>query len=125
MKENFKENQYLKCWIENGILYGVYTTDYIDLEIAKICAGLRIDVCNGNYYPALADVRSVKSATKDAREYLASEHGTSFIVATAMIISSSVNKILGNFYLQINKPKIPAKIFTNKKDAIKWLSQYV
>jgi len=29
-----------------------------------------------------------------------------------------------NFFLKVTKPKVPAKVFTNKSDAIVWLKQY-
>lgn len=64
------------------------------------------------------------TASKEAREFVAKGEHKDFIAAEAFVIQSLAQKILGNFYLKINNPVVPAKIFTNKEDAVQWLDTF-
>jgi hypothetical protein len=117
------ENETVKIWIEENIVNGIYKSKNIDLNTAKQIIADRLKICQGKTYPLLADIRNVQSFTKEARDYIAT-HGTELVSATAILTDSPVNKIIGNFYLTISKPQIPTKLFTNKADAEKWLTNY-
>ena len=58
---------------------------------------------------------------KDAREYMASTESTRYALAQAFVIKSLGQKILANFYVKVNKPEVPVKIFNSKILAEKWL----
>jgi len=45
-------------------------------------------------------------------------------VAVAFLICSISQKLLGNFYLNFNKPLKPTRIFTNLEDAVLWLREF-
>jgi len=125
MPEKIIVNDFSRTWIENGILYGQFSPNVIiDLEIAKITIEARLNICEGKDYLFLCDMSHVKSVTKEAREYLSTDVGIKGITAGALIIDSTVSRVIGNFFLSINKPKVPAKLFTNKEDAIRWLQQF-
>ncbi len=118
------ENNYVKFWIENEILYCIYKSNYeIDIEGAKQIVKDRLICQNNIKYPAFADFKGVKSVSKEARDYLAKE-GSFLVKACAILVSSPVDKIMINFYSKINKPIIPTKLFTNNEDALKWLQQF-
>ena len=119
------ETAYMKIWKEDGILYSVYSENLnINIEIAKNCVETRIAYSQGISYPVLIDMKGVKSVTKEARDYLADE-GARLIKGGALIVESALNKMLGNLFLRINKPKIPVKLFTDEKEAKEWLQQYL
>jgi hypothetical protein len=42
----------------------------------------------------------------------------------AFISDSLAKKLLANFFISINKDKVPMKFFKNEKEAIVWLSQF-
>ena len=46
-------------------------------------------------------------------------------IASAIIINSLSQKLLGNFYLKINKPNEPTKMFSDKKKAIEWITKII
>jgi len=124
MKELFFSNDIIEGYLENGISYGKFKVKVIDLETAKVAVASRIAISNGVAYPILADARHVSSITKEARDYFASTEGTGLMLASALLLDSVLNRFLGNFFLQINKPKIPLKLFTDENEALKWLEQY-
>jgi hypothetical protein len=118
------ETQYVKLWIEDGILHGQFAKDMnMNLEIAKQCVETRVNFTQHTSYPFLIDLRNVKTINKEAREYLG-EEGSIYIKAGALLINSFLTKTLGNFFLAINTPKAPTKLFDNETKAIEWLKQF-
>lgn len=76
---------------------------------------------NGENYPLLIDSTGVKSMTKESRDYFSMNNRASNVTAFAIIISSPVSRIVGNFFMGLNKPRVPAKLFSNEEDALVWL----
>jgi hypothetical protein len=62
---------------------------------------------------------------KEARDYLSSDSANEGLIAGAIIMDSVFTSILGNFFLSVNKPNIPARMFTDKDQAIKWLRKFI
>lgn len=124
METKYHENAYIKGWIKDGIIYAVFKIKEVDLEAAIACVKMRLDTSQGVSYPSFIDVRAVKSISKEARDYFASDEGSKDLVASAFLIDSVIGKFTGNFFLQINKPKIPLKLFTTESEALKWLQQF-
>lgn len=119
------ENNYVKIWFDGDFMFVLYKSKILDLEIAKSLVETRLLAANGTAYPTYIDVTQVKSINKEAREYFASENGYKLITAASLLVNSSVGKFLGNFFLKINKPPVPVKIFTDKEQALEWLSRFV
>ena len=69
--------------------------------------------------------QGVISMDKPSREYLASDEATEGLLATAIIVDSSFSSFLGNFFLMVNKTKMPVKIFYDIPLAEKWLQQFI
>lgn len=65
---------------------------------------------------------SFVSIPKESMEYMANNEYTNENSSLAIIINGLPQKILGNFYLNVMKPKRKTKIFTSKKDALAWLN---
>jgi hypothetical protein len=61
---------------------------------------------------------TIDSAT---RKFMASKKCLSHTVADAFVVNSIALKIIGNFYIQMDKPARPTKIFNNENDAFVWL----
>lgn len=119
------ETPYLKMRREGDIIYCEYTDNlHLTLEIAKVCVHARIYFTGGNSFPLLIDMRGIRSATKEARTYMASI-GAMFLKAGALIIGSAVNRTIGNVFLAIDKPPVPVKLFTDEVKAREWLQQFI
>jgi hypothetical protein len=110
--------------IIDGIQFGKYNVDHIDLVIAKRAFELRLKKSDGKLYPALADMRGFVSFDKEATEFLASKEAYSNVTALALVVNSVFQKMAGTFFIFLNKPPVPAKVFTDHESAIKWLNQY-
>ncbi len=76
-------------------------------------------------YPILADLRTMKSITREGRQYAASEEAGHHITAVAMLIKSPLSKMIGNFWMRTSQPRYPTRLFTSEKEALKWLKSFL
>jgi hypothetical protein len=61
----------------------------------------------------------------DAREFWALKEACPYASADAYVTSTIGHTLIGNFYLKINKPGRPTKMFTKQDDAIEWLKTFL
>ena len=72
-------------------------------------------------FPLLIDSRGINSISREARSFFTTNGRETNTMAFAILIDSAVSKVVGNFFLGINKPAVPTKLFRNEKDALHWL----
>jgi hypothetical protein len=72
---------------------------------------------------ALLDTRGFVSVSPGAKKFSASGRPGKYRKAAAFLVNSGGVQILVNFYLSFNKPKVPTKMFSNEKKAIRWLKK--
>jgi hypothetical protein len=119
-----KETDYVNMYIQNGIFECYFKSmDVLDMREAAITVRDRLAFFENNSYPCLFDITRVKQTTKEARDYMANE-GNELVLASAMLVTSPMLKMMANFYIMVNKPKNPTRLFTDKESAVEWLSQF-
>ncbi|GAC1387155.1 MAG: hypothetical protein NVSMB45_16850 [Ginsengibacter sp.] len=112
--------------INEGILIGTYKKGLrINLIMAKEIVQNRLIFTKNKTLPALIYNQGVISMDREAREYLSSAEGIRGLKAAAIILDSPFGSFLGNFFLSVNKTKLPVKIFSSSNRAVKWLKQYM
>ncbi|MBP7808447.1 MAG: hypothetical protein KA163_04085 [Bacteroidia bacterium] len=82
------------------------------------------DLGDGKKMPLLFIPHDFLTVSKEGAKYAASEEGVKYTLAIAVLIDNLAKKILMNFFLSINKPIVPTKGFSNKKDACAWLNKF-
>lgn len=80
---------------------------------------------NGERYLVLVDGRVPLSVTKEVRAFSAQSNGEEGRIAEALIVTSTANKLMANFYINVNKPKIPTRTFSDETSAMEWLEGYL
>lgn len=124
-RERYLKNDYMEMWLENGIIHGIYLPNtVITLEVAKKCVEDRLRIGNGRSYPSLVNLVNIAGEEKEARDYYSSGEGIKHLIAGAFIVDSYLPALLANIYLKINRPKVPARLFTNEESALKWLEPF-
>lgn len=119
-----EETPYLTLFIEDGILHVHYKEiEVLDLEIAKVCVKARMEYTEYKSYPCLIEAIRFNNFTKEARDYFARE-GNEGIIANAIVTRSTVIKMMANFYIMVNKPVNPTRMFTDNGEALKWLTLF-
>ena len=71
----------------------------------------------------LVDNRGVKSMAREARTYFAQANEINRTGALAIVVSSKVGEVRGNFFIYVGGPKYPTRLFTSREVAIKWLKK--
>jgi hypothetical protein len=94
----------------------------INIEIAKEIVNSRLDYSQKKSVYTLIDFTNVKSVTKEARDYMNSpDGGLKGILGGAFLSNSVVATLFINLYLKVSRPVVPARFFTDKEEAVKWL----
>jgi len=83
------------------------------------------ELSGGQPYCLLTDARAHLNATKEAREYAAENIRANSIIANAILTNSLPTVLLVNFYIRINKPKVPTQMFRKESIAIAWLKYII
>ncbi|HSZ25769.1 MAG TPA: hypothetical protein VK766_08635 [Cytophagaceae bacterium] len=118
------ENEWVYIEIRGHYIYVRYKPNtLLDLDAAKKILQDAVDFSGDKIYPALTDIREMPAHSKEVRDYFAIE-GSETTFANAIIVSSSFSRILANFFLTLNKPKIPTRIFSDSAKAAKWLEMF-
>lgn len=129
MKELKEETSTQKIYWdnENEIVWGEIYADVnsLDKAIENIDAQERVrDSLKRDKTRVLIDMGVVTEINKEARDYFANERTASIQRATALLTNSNISRVIGNFFLGLNKPISPTKLFTDANEAIKWLHTF-
>ena len=127
MKSEVIKTSIGKMWLdEEGIIREkVHAGSVIDLDVSKEEIAAYAVLCKNEVRPLLVDIRNVKSVTGEARSHLAGEEGAKVTRAIALLIGSPLSRIMGNFFLGLNKPSFPSKLFTSEEEALIWLRGFL
>ncbi|MCB0755367.1 MAG: hypothetical protein H6603_06655 [Flavobacteriales bacterium] len=103
--------------IHAKVLHGVE----IDLKKAEIYHSLVEHLSKNEQHSTVIDLTGISGITPDARAFLqktSSEWGKT--VAVALVTNTFTARVLANFFLSINKPSYPVKVFSDALDAQHW-----
>ncbi len=79
---------------------------------------------SGKKYPLLVDARDVASISKEARNQFAINGRETCITCFGLIVKSPLSRVIGNFFIGLNRPSVPARLFDDEQDALNWLHEY-
>lgn len=118
------ETRTARIWLSgDGIIHLVYSAQ-VEVTLNEMMENIRAltAVSNGQKRPILADIRNMRSADRDVREQ---SMKLGHIVKCAAIIASSQTTImLGNLFMNFNKPEFPTRLFRTEEDGIAWLKSF-
>ena len=112
---------------DENIVRGELDSTPQDLETAEenVEAQARIrDALGRKMTRVLVDMRAATQISREARNYYAGKRTASIQRATALLVASPLSATIGNFFMGLNKPLSPTKVFTNEKEAIDWLGTH-
>ena len=111
---------------EDGIVYVRITAEKEEtVELVKEMVEKMGKIVNYQQVPVLAKHDEFALSGKENRDYWAKKESCPYSKADAFIIGSAGMKLIANFYLKVNKPQRPTRMFTNEKEAIKWLKTFL
>jgi stage II sporulation SpoAA-like protein len=104
----------------------VYIIDFkqgsaVDLEEAQAQVRSVYERAGGERFRLLADLTGNRSQTKEARDFYSSDETGRDVIALALVSSSQVGRMIGNFFFGLNRLAFPARLFPDREQALAWL----
>ncbi len=123
MTNSIRETEKIKFWIGDDHILNIEckpkTT--MTIEEGKLSTKLCLELVQNEPLPLLCDLTNVVKMTQECRKHFAGHDHAKVFTKCALLINSPISKIIGNFFLGANRPLKPTRLFTNKKEALKWL----
>lgn len=107
------EDQILENIIKPGVTIEIEDMWKIKEANMKLIADKKYCILVTSHY--LADI------SKEARELAAGIDFQMNTLAKALLVETTGHRIVGNFYIKVNKPAIKTKIFSDRNKAMEWL----
>ena len=95
----------------------------IDVEDIEAMHESIMQLSKGEEYRLLVNATEPFSMSAEARATIAGNRFATNRVAIAFVTRAMANILLGNFFIKINKPITPTKLFASEDAAFKWLQE--
>ncbi|HEY6177021.1 MAG TPA: hypothetical protein VIX73_21340 [Kofleriaceae bacterium] len=112
---------------DDGIVRMTMQPGVYDLELTDAREVIQAvnSLSGGVRRPVLVDLREVRSMSRDCRKYFAGPETAAAEAAAALLVVSPIARAIGNFFMGLNKPLLPTRLFTSEADALTWLRGFV
>ena len=121
-----KTSAYTTWMGKDGIARTVVKSDAeVNLKEAQENTRAIASLHTGKKFPLLIDSRNIKYITKEARDHFSIKNRETVVTSFAILIYSPLSRIIGNFFMGLNKPTVPAKLFTDEQEALQWLKKFL
>jgi hypothetical protein len=113
-------------WLgDNGICYTVVKPNaVITIQDAIQNTASVKEVSEGKVYPLLVNIKEINSISKEARDHFTMQNRAPGVNSIGLLVKSPVSRIIGNFFLGLNKSTVPVKLFTDEAKAVSWLKKF-
>lgn len=109
----------------DGIVHVIFHSHVtLDVPLQLKMLELYHQLTQGKKMPFLFSAMEGVVVTKEARDNAITLEEESPVSAVAVIADNLAYRIIANFYLKVNKPKNPYKVFKKIDEAVKWLEQF-
>lgn len=83
------------------------------------------EMLGGGKAPLLVRHEEFALPGKENREFWAKKESCPYSLADAFIVRSTALKLIANFYLRMNRPERPTRMFQQESEAIRWLKTFM
>jgi hypothetical protein len=78
----------------------------------------------GRRRPILVDISKVKSVDAEARAVYSGPMSAEISLASALVVNSAIGRLIGNFFIGLNKPAAPLRLVTSEREGLAWLRTF-
>lgn len=71
--------------------------------------------------PLLADIRRLRGVSLGVRTHMSSERAGRYLSRVALVADSPLTRTIGNFFMRLDRPPFPVRIFDGDDEALSWL----
>jgi hypothetical protein len=87
--------------------------------VANISASAQ--ACGENRAPIIVDLRQAETLDAETRHYYSGRKLTDSFSSLAILVPiGAFGKMMGNLYLRVAQPGIPARLFNSEAEALQW-----
>lgn len=97
----------------------------LDLADAHEAIAAIASLGDGVANPVLVDMRDIAGMSRECRAYFAGPETARHESAVALLVGSPLTQAIGNFFLGLNQPLFPTRLFTSEEHAVAWLTGFV
>jgi hypothetical protein len=84
------------------------------------------EACGGRRAPIIVDLRRARTLDAETRHYYSGKKLTESFTAIALLVpAGAFGRMLGNLYLRVASPGVPAKLFDSETAALEWSARYL
>jgi hypothetical protein len=114
-------------WLDGDGIVHVKLRPHVQIGLEEAREAIRTVsvVCGGKVTPAFVDMTAAMAINREARLYFAGEETAKVESAAALLIGSPLTRAIGNFFMGLNKPLIPTRLFTSEVEALAWLKGFL
>ncbi|MFH1795906.1 MAG: hypothetical protein ABIK36_06570 [Pseudomonadota bacterium] len=125
--ENIQTSRVASVWVgDDGIARIIHLPGAeVTLADAQETMAAYQKLNNGRRLPLFIDTKKMKSLSRDARQFYASEEAAACASAAGIIVGTPVSRVLGTFYLGLSNPKLPSRLFSDDDEALAWLKGFI
>lgn len=125
--ENEQSSRVARLWLgEDGIVRIIHAPGAeVTLEDARETMAAYLKINRGKRRPLFIDTKTLKSMTRETRQYYSGEEAAKVASAAAIVVGTPVSRVLGNFYIGLSNPHLPSRLFSSEDAALAWLKGYV
>jgi len=125
MGERAITTRMVRIWLDDDIIHAELlhvesTRADVDVALAALA-----ELVGQRPRPLLADIRRVRGVDRGGRTHAAGPEGARYALALALLVGSPLSRALGNFFLGLNKPLVPCRLFTSEPEALAWLRGFL
>jgi hypothetical protein len=93
----------------------------VSYDFAAQVLELGLQVADGRTRPTLVLMQDLARVDREARTFFASDAYLRLTGQTALVVSSPVSRVIGHFFVGINRLKYPCRVFDDQERAVAWL----
>lgn len=107
----------------NEFCVKIKTHDEVDLDLKDMQAihEAKKTLVHNNMYTTIFIPGKYVTITMEARKFAASDDANYNAIAKAIVATDIAIRLVGSFFITINKPPVITKIFSTEKEALVWL----
>jgi hypothetical protein len=125
VKEIVDEGYLTASLYSNGVIEIVWEPSIEIIDVIHL-SKMQEAVCylgEGKKMPLFFSFHDFLRLSKEGEKYATSDEGVKYSLAIAVLLDNIAKKLVMNFFLKMNKPKVPTKGFSTKEDAFVWLKK--
>ncbi len=114
--EYFPEEKIMRIDYAKGII--------IDENVMNRVIDEALEIAGDNRFALLINTKDILYVTKEARQISATKE-VDKIIASATLVSNTVQKEIFNLYINFSRPLYPVRAFNSEEKALEWLKEQV